>query len=189
MDILSDVKVVGNLIVSGNIGAPGQPDFLKIKHSISINSDGSEYGGGEFLGGVDFCKDNRFYGKTIFYKNPTRISDKYSSEYRIPIEISNFKAFPETFLIRVPENCSKFLIKDYSIKTSDGTNFSILPDFLIRPLVNSYSGNLGTNRVDMDVEISVTSEIRCYRESVIGVITPFSSVSSLFVSVADSIMS
>lgn len=187
MDILSDVNVVGNLSVSGSIGAPGQPNFLKIKHGITINSDGSEYGG-EFLGGVDFCKDNRFYGKTIFYNNPTRKDNHVPYSYSRQLEISNFKAFPETFLIRVPENCSKFLIKDYWIKMSDGTNFSISSEFLIRPLVNSYSGDLGTNRVDMDVEISVTSEIGCYRESVLGVITPFSSVSNLFVSVADSIM-
>ena len=71
---------------------------------------------------------------------------------------------------------------------SDGTKFSISSEFLIRPLVNSYSGDLGTNRVDMDVEIDVTSEIGSYKERVLGIITPFSSVSSLFVSVADSIM-
>ena len=138
--------------------------------------------------GNTFYADTTFCADTTFYNNPTRMSNKYSSEYRIPLEISNFKAFPEMFLIKVPENCSKFLIKEYSIKTSDGTDFSILPEFLIRPLVNSYSGVLGTKRVDMDVEISVTSEIGHYRESVLGVITPFSSVSNLFVSVSDSIM-
>lgn len=158
MDILSDVKITGNLAVSNWIESGNQ---IGAKHLVSPTANISEFSAPtKFRNSVSFNSNVDLYRYTHFYRYGIYGMDQ-SHYFYDWISIS-----PEEILIEVPANCERFLIRKYGANSTDAV-FS--DNIAVHPLVTAWCGR---KKVELDYEIVGNTCGQGYSEFLIGEITP-----------------
>lgn len=166
MDILSDVKITGNLDVSGIS-----------RNNILIN-------GGELIvgksdktnfEGIDFCfgyqKDSTkkyFFVESTFWKDDRKITF---------YDNSLFGSFVH---INIPENCSKFMAFRYYMYSDLE---SLEKSHIIYPNIDVYDENL--KKVEMDFKIEIEGPYdNLFYENIIATTTPRSTEREIVVALS-----